>query len=101
MYVHHFIFSCLGPITKSGSNVKRGLLIRYSHKKGGGYPLLVIIFYFLFYLETEGRHTNAKAHEVVDHLTSFMLGREEVSKSGLEPPTILIHVCTPFHIFLA
>ena len=41
---------------------------------------------FYFYFETECRHASAKAHEVVDHLTSFLSSREEISQLGIEPP---------------
>ena len=37
--------------------------------------------------ETEGRHVSAKAQEAFDHLTSFWLGREEISQPRIEPPT--------------
>ena len=37
--------------------------------------------------ETEGRQANAKAREAVDHVTSFLLGREEISEPGIEPST--------------
>ena len=33
-----------------------------------------------FILKTEDRHANAKAHEAVDHLTSFLSSREEISQ---------------------
>ena len=39
-------------------------------------------FYYYFYTkkinETQGRHASTKAHEVVDHLANFLLGREEI-----------------------
>jgi uncharacterized membrane protein YcaP (DUF421 family) len=81
--------------------VNRGCLTRHSHRKGG-YLLLVIGFFFFFsFFELKGRHANVKAQEAVDHLVSFMLGREEISQLGFEPPISIIHVCTPFHIFLS
>ena len=39
----------------------------------------------LIYYETEGQH--AKAHEAVDHMTSILSSREEISQSGIETPT--------------
>jgi hypothetical protein len=39
---------------------------------------------FYFYFETE---ENAKAYEAVDHLTSVLSSREEISQLGIEPPT--------------
>ena len=43
---------------------------------------------FLFLLfETESRHVNARAREAVNHLASVMWSREEISQSGIEPPT--------------
>jgi hypothetical protein len=39
------------------------------------------------FLETKGRHANAKAQEAVDHLASFSSSREEISQPGVEPPT--------------
>ena len=49
---------------------------------------VIIQFYFNLILnfETEGRHVNAKAHEVVYHLASFFSSKEEISQSGMEPP---------------
>ena len=42
----------------------------------------------LHFLEgIEGRHANAKAHEVVHHLTSSPSSRVEISQPGIEPPT--------------
>jgi hypothetical protein len=49
--------------------------------------MLVAFFFFLFFFETEGRQASAKAHEVIDHLASFLSGREEISQPGIELPT--------------
>ena len=45
-------------------------------------------FFFSFF-ETQGQQANAKAHEAVDHLASFLSlsSREEISHLGIEPPT--------------
>ena len=50
-----------------------------------GYFAMILCF-ILFY-ETDGRQANAKAQEVVDHLTNFLSSREETSQPGFEPPT--------------
>ena len=42
---------------------------------------------FFYFFETEGQHANAKAHEAVDHLASFLSSSEEISQPGFEPPT--------------
>ena len=40
---------------------------------------------FFIFLEKEGRHANAKAHEALDHLTCFLSSREEILQPGIEP----------------
>jgi hypothetical protein len=39
------------------------------------------------YFETQGRHASAKAHEIVDQMTSNPSSREEISQPEIEPPT--------------
>ena len=46
----------------------------------------MILFIYLFF-ETEGRHANARAHEALDHLASFLSSKEEISQLGIELPT--------------
>ena len=43
--------------------------------------------YIYLFIETEGRHANAKAQEAVDTLASFMWSREEISQPRFKPPT--------------
>ena len=42
-----------------------------------GVHVILGLYDFLFYYETEGRHANAK----------FLSSREEISQPGIEPPT--------------
>ena len=44
-------------------------------------------FYSFILFETEGRHVNAKAQEVVLPPRKFLSSREEMSQPGIEPPT--------------
>ena len=44
-------------------------------------------FFFFLFFETEGWQASAKAQETVDHLTSNMSSREEISELETEPPT--------------
>jgi hypothetical protein len=43
---------------------------------------------WFFFFEIEGRQADAKAQEAVNHLTSFMSSREEISQPGIKPPTL-------------
>jgi hypothetical protein len=45
------------------------------------------IFILLIYSEIEVRQANAKEHVAVDHLTSILSSREEISQPRFEPPT--------------
>ena len=47
-------------------------------------PLCEILFFLFFFFETNGRHANAKSHEVVDHLASFPSSIEEISQPWFE-----------------
>jgi hypothetical protein len=47
------------------------------------YNLCILNFYF----ETKVQQANIKAQEVINHLASFQLGKEEISHTGIELPT--------------
>jgi hypothetical protein len=47
----------------------------------------LLFFVFCVFCETEGQHANVKAHEAVGHLTSILLGQEEISQPGFKLPT--------------
>ena len=42
---------------------------------------------FVFVFETEGQHANAKAEEAIDHVTSILWSRVEISQLWIELPT--------------
>jgi hypothetical protein len=47
-----------------------------------------------FFLDTEGQHANTNALEAIDHLTSFVSSREEISQPGIEPPLTQYQFCS-------
>ena len=50
---------------------------------------------FFFFFEIEGWEANAKAHEVVDHMASFLSSREEISQPRIKPPTSSLRFFLP------
>ena len=50
-----------------------------------------------FCFETKDRHASAKAQMVVDHLTSFMSSREEISQPGIKLPTSSLEIWVSLH----
>ena len=68
--------------------VLNSFVVKWLNTSGATTYAFYFIFIFIwFFFETKGRQDNTKAQEAVDHLTSFLLSREEISQSGIEPPT--------------
>ena len=57
------------------------------HTRATLHTFTLYYFIFIFIFETECQHANAKAHEAVHRLASFLSSREEMSQPGVEPPT--------------
>jgi hypothetical protein len=57
------------------------------------FSILILVYFF----KTEGQHANTKAQEAIDHLTSLMSSRDEISQLGIDMPTFSLRFGYLFH----
>ena len=83
--IYHMTLNIIFSVKKPILNSPTQLFVYGNYNIKNTWDDFVVIFFFFF--ETEGRHANAKAQEVIGHLARFPSSGEEISRMEIKLPT--------------